>query len=201
MEKKSPFRCVSPAIGDGVCLAQVPRVTPSITECHLDLFQSSLKRRGSRETYKEKKAFNQVSRGFVLMLHLLKRQSPHFEFSQKVLALSLNYSEKHYLPKKNFGLIQNLRVVKIFFPNQQPLPSVSRTDKLLIPSIALCEASFGVVQGPGSYSQPVKSLWPSESFTQKSSTATVVVSHSWGTVLSVVVVFFKCTSWTISKLS
>uniref|UniRef100_A0A287D6I6 Microtubule crosslinking factor 1 n=1 Tax=Ictidomys tridecemlineatus TaxID=43179 RepID=A0A287D6I6_ICTTR len=32
---------------------------PSVTECCLDLFQSSLKRRGSREMFKEKKTFNQ----------------------------------------------------------------------------------------------------------------------------------------------
>ena len=71
----------------------------SVTECRLDLFQSSLKRRGSRETYKEKKTFNQVSRSFFLMLLLLKRPSSHFEFSLKMLMLPFKYSKKHYLQK------------------------------------------------------------------------------------------------------
>lgn len=71
---------------------------PFLTECCLDLFQSSLKRRGSRETYKEKKTLNQVSRGFVLMLHLLRRQShPMLNFLFKMLASPLRYSKKHYL--------------------------------------------------------------------------------------------------------
>ncbi|KAF5919250.1 hypothetical protein HPG69_003890 [Diceros bicornis minor] len=52
--------CVSPTSGDGVYLVLAPACDPSVTECHLDLFQSSLKRRGSRETYKEKKTLNQV---------------------------------------------------------------------------------------------------------------------------------------------
>lgn len=61
------------------------------------------------------------------MLHLLKRQSPHFEFSQNMLALPLT------LPAKNLDSFEN-SMVKIFFPNQQLLPFVSHTDKLLIPS-------------------------------------------------------------------
>lgn len=98
----------------GQCLPSAgSRIWPSVTECHLDLFQSSLKRRGGRETYKEKKAFNQVSRGFILMLQLLKRQLPYFEFSH-MSALPLKYSKKHYLPP-NLDLFKTFMGWKLSF--------------------------------------------------------------------------------------
>ena len=84
--KRATVHCVHPLL-EGMChLLLAPRCHPSVTECHLALFQSSLKRRGSRETYKEKKAFTQVSSA-PFLCHIPARRS--LEFSPKVLASPL----------------------------------------------------------------------------------------------------------------
>lgn len=152
VEKKKSLHllCVSPTSGDCVSLVPAPACDPSVTKCPLDLFQSSLKRRGSRETYKEKKTFNQVSRGILLMLQLLERNHLTLNFLKSIsIAFKI---VKETLPAQKMGTHSNLCGVKMFALNHQLLCFVSRTDKLVASSRKtrrnrLCKTEFGVIEG------------------------------------------------------
>lgn len=109
MEKRrGSICCVCPLpAGYGVSLVPAPACDPSVTKCPLDLFQSSLKRRGSRETYKEKKTFNQVSRGILLMLQFLEGNHLALNFLKSIsIAFKI---VKETLPAQKMGTHSNLQ--------------------------------------------------------------------------------------------
>ncbi|KAB0403164.1 hypothetical protein E2I00_000987 [Balaenoptera physalus] len=83
------------------------------TECHLDLFQSSLKRRGSREMYKEKKAFTQDDSADLRC---------QLQFAKEEGSLMLRKMAK--LGREKDGLEQELQRYKALYGDvDSPLPT------------------------------------------------------------------------------